>query len=316
VSREPPAAKGIHHDHRNPTIIVRGRLVLGGKLSRRGAYDVLVSSDSSTPMRARLANATERLISQCMSAHGQTYYPELTPVGKAQAVSRLIPVVPTYGSLASRQVNGYGLYARAVTKAAAKREPPTSAMTEDQYIGGLPASTRAGYSTLLFGSATYALKVTLPEGVVSTIRSGGCRATAVDRLYGSVARYAFAFEGASLLTLHFIDQIKASKPFRASLRNWSACMRADGDDYADPNAAYNSLATQYDAQGPVASLRQRELRVGTDDLTCAHRTKLLQTVQALQSQPTRWLTKLELGQLLTITRIDQAALTRADKLRL
>jgi hypothetical protein len=193
----------------------------------------------------------------------------------------------------------------------AKREPPASAMTEDQYIGGLSASTRAGYSTLLFGPATYGLKVTLPEGVVSTIRSGGCRAKAVDQLYGSVARYAFAFEGASLLTLHFIDQIKASEPFKASLRNWSACMRADGDDYADPNAAYNSLAARYDAQGPVAGLRQRELRVATDDLTCTRQVKLLKTIQALQGRPTRWLTKLELGQLLTITQIDQAALTRA-----
>jgi hypothetical protein len=50
-----------------------------------------------------------------------------------------------------------------------------------------------------------------------------------------------------------------------------------------------------------------------NDFTCAQHSKLLQTTRTLQAEPTRWLTTTEVRQLLTITQIDQAALSRADK---
>ena len=282
----------------------------------RAAVEVLITAGGPPTRQADLSNAVELLIQRCMHAKGLIYYPGHTSPSDSASDAKTLAEFPEYQNLAERQANGYGLYRHAVQSSRARKKNGAGPIAKQQpneeatYTASLSAPAQLRYAVALFGAIGEELTVQLPGGARSVVRSGGCRASAVTTIYGSVPRYIFAVEGASLLFDDLINVVQASPIFKAGLRNWSRCMEKRGFPYTSPSVAFNSLAHGYVAKGPSRSLRHREIAVAVADLECAQRVMLLQTTSALQLHEAGKLGSLATRQLLEIVQIDQQAFTQ------
>jgi hypothetical protein len=267
-------------------------------------------ASASPADQAKLSNAVERLTQECMSGKGLTYFPTYVP-SPSSGTGNPLPEFPAYSGMASRRANGYGMYAIAVKAAAAKRSPGRHQVIPSQsaYENAMSSSKLQAYEDALYGPPGQTVVIDLPGGAISTARSGGCRAEAVTRLYGSVQSYIYAFEGEPLIYDYFINQVEAAPPFKTAVHRWSACMQRSGFTFPTPNAAFDDLAQQYDKRGPTRSLRRREVSIATADQSCAMRVSLIKTTTDLQGKAMANLSAVLRRQVQTIDRTDQLALS-------
>jgi hypothetical protein len=281
-----------------------------------GSFAILMTSGTAAVMESTLANSVQTLIQRCMRARHFAYFPVPQSATSLDGGSVQVPELPAYGSLAQRRVHGYGLYSAAVRASRTRqkrdmsRGPAAAAARNDAYVASLPAAAQASYSTAEFGPVSDVLTVALPGGAQAQVRGGGCRAAAVRRIYGSVAGYIQAVEGAPLLTDQLITRVEADPAFAAAVRAWSRCMAARGFRYQSPNAAYNSLSGEYRARGPSAGLRHREIAVAVADFRCAQAVSLLRITAALQHEEAGRLGTRSEAQLRLITETDARAARR------
>lgn len=278
-----------------------------------------MTTDTVAVMDSTLANTVQTLIQRCMRARHFAYYPTLESAASLEAGSVQLPELPAYGSLAQRRVHGYGLYSAGARASGTrpKRGPDhgsaaAPAAHGSAYFASLPAPAQARYTTAEFGPPSDVLTVALPGGVQAQVRSGGCRGAAVRRIYGSVAGYIQAVEGAPLLTDQLINRVDANPAFVAAVHAWSRCMAGRGFRYQSPNVAYDSLSGEYRAQGPSTGMRHREMAVAVADFRCAQAVYLLRVTAVLQHEEAGRLGARSEAQLRLITRIDAQAARQAQ----
>jgi hypothetical protein len=282
----------------------------------RADLAILTLSGTATVMEADLANAVEGLIQRCMRAKRLVYYREPERARPGFGPARM-PEFPAYTSLAQRRADGYGPYADTVAAAracggAGRASGRSPAEREVAYVGSLTSAARASYLTAELGPASEVMTMALPGGPRAQVRDGGCRGAAVRSIYGSVADYVLAVDGAPLLSDELLAAVESSPRFVTALGAWSRCMAGHGFRYTSPEGAYTGLSREYQVTGPASGLRRRETAVASADYQCAQRTSLLRTTAAVQHTQAGRLGATAEAQLRQITRIDAQAARRAQ----
>jgi hypothetical protein len=276
---------------------------------------VLTDSSGTQEAETKTSYALEVLTQQCMQEKGLIYY-VTPPADNTPATGETtLPEFPVYTSLAQRQTNGYGDFAKFEQQALSGQNPTIQHPDqEDQYLRSLSGTAQQNYTATELGPPGDTISFTLPGGLQGTIAAGGCRAAGAKKIYGSVANYVQATEGRPLLTDILLHNVESSAAFTAVVRNWSACMAASDFSYASPSVAYDAIGTDYAQVGPTQAMRQREIAVAVSDLECARKVSLFQTVTRLQDQDAARLGRTLEGDLLRITQIDTVAAKRAAAL--
>ncbi len=197
---------------------------------------------------SQLAAAHTELVSACMKRYGFAY-----SVSTASAPSVRLPANESrYGVMTPDQARyGYHFMAEEM-----KRLQPAAAPAHDA-----PKVTPA-MASVLTGTA---------GGPVNgrSVPSGGCNAEATAKLGGRNGRYGDPDIAESIQADSFTrsqSDVRVLKTFAA----WSACMRAGGYHYKDPNAATNDPRWSSSAE-PTAA----EIATARADVACKRRTDLV-----------------------------------------
>jgi len=280
---------------------------------------MLRSQGPPATTQSQANNAVEVLKQRCMRVEGMIYYPIMETV--AQDSQPAVLEFPPYGSLAQREAEGYGLYARAVRHTEAgpqsgstDNNPSHATDPEDAYIRSLPAASQDRYHQALFGVADDQISVTLPTGAKLRSPGSGCTAQAEQAVFGSVVNYDLATTGMQMLSVGFMGLVQSSPKYRTVVHGWSACMAGRGFRYANPYGIWNYFAAQYAAHGPTQSLRRGEIAAAVADWKCAKKMSLVPVTMAAQQAETGRLGKNLERYLLRIIEIWRYAARQAAKL--
>lgn len=243
------------------------------------AWNLLMATPSTENDDQRLAAAVSLSIKRCMGQKGLLYFP--TRIDEIPTPYRVsLPEYPTIYSLSSRKVNGYGLYENAVQ---VRRGKGKSALgSESQYISKLSPRRRSTYYLALQGDGAHSIKLILVDGIHVRDSIGGCQAFGARAIYGSIAGYVMAVTGVSMVRVAFYQHVRSSVRFRALTQSWARCMAKHGLTYANPMAAYEGLASEYDRGGPSNKLRFEEIKTAIIDFNCASEMHLIERTIALQ----------------------------------
>ncbi|MGW0756965.1 hypothetical protein ACWD1Y_10840 [Streptomyces sp. NPDC002814] len=127
------------------------------------------------------------------------------------------------------------------------------------------------------------MSVDLPGGGTVETTAGGCRARALDRLYGDFRAWFHADRTAENLKPLYVPDIVKDARFKRALKAWSTCMNKAGHPYADPPSIRRDLARL--TQGlSRADARSTEVELAVAEATCATDTPLLRTARALERE--------------------------------
>ncbi|MDF3139934.1 MULTISPECIES: hypothetical protein [unclassified Streptomyces] len=145
-------------------------------------------------------------------------------------------------SIAERQGGGYVLsdlgWARKYGYGTGLEEQANKNRLADPnnaYAGKLSRPELIRYNTALDGSPGNGwVSVDLPGGGTVQTTAGGCRAQALDRLYGDFRAWFHADRTAENLKPLYAPDIVKDTRFKRALTAWAACMNKAGHPYADP----------------------------------------------------------------------------------
>src|SRR5215467_144772 len=236
---------------------------------------VLTTSSGTALAAAEVNNAYEVLVQRCMESQGFVYY--LRTLTAADFGGLGLPGLPQAStSLAAREVNGYGIYSRAVQDAANPGGAGGGLSQEELYIRALSAATQPKYVMALSGPESRRISVTLPGGGTASVTTGGCQGREQRQIYGSATNYLLAVTGQSLLADQLYKAVTTDPALVAVVAKWSKCMAEHGFKYSSPVILWNSLYTRIHRR-PTLALRNLEIRVAVTDYKCAMSVALVAT---------------------------------------
>ncbi len=274
---------------------------------------VLTNAGATTFTTAQVSNAFDALVQRCMESRGFVYYG--TQQTAAAFANANLPGVPqAFISLASRQANGYGFYDQAVQSSSEPGSQSPGVNAEEKYVDSLHGARYANYITALSGHGQR-LSVDLPGGGTVSVPSGGCRATAERRLYGSTAGYVQVTTGLSLLFDQLYNSVTSEPAFTAVTGKWSKCMAGNDFRYETPVDLWNTLDARIDRH-PTPALQKIEIKISVADYHCAQMVGLVATVQRLQNMDVKYMSRALAGDLAQVTQIDARALKIAKSLHI
>jgi hypothetical protein len=276
------------------------------------ARTILLDGGETPGVQALLDGSVQAIVRRCMNAQHLRYFPTASDT-REPSVSDL-PEFPAYGTLATRQADGYGEFTTSTETADNQGGMPAD--EEDRYVRSLQPAAQARYSEALFGPVSSDRAFALPgAGPLSEGPTGGCQGTAESELDGSVARYMEAVEGPGVLRLILTRQVESSPRFTAAMTAWSRCMSGRGFQYGSPWNAWNDFADRFARQGVSSGLRRRETRVAVADWECASTVGLVSVTIRLQERCISALSATLRTDLLEISSIEALAIARAHALR-
>lgn len=202
----------------------------------------------SDAQASRLVAAHAELIAACMKRYGFTY-----PVAIASSPNGQLPANESrYGVMTTEQAR-YGYHFMAVEM---RRQQAGAAPAQSQ-----PEVTPA-MAAVLSGRTS---------GPVNgrTVPSGGCNAQATADLGGKNGRYGSPDVAESIQADSFARSQRDARVLNV-FEAWSACMRAKGYAYKDPNAATNDPQWAASADPTGA-----EIATAQADVACKRRTNLV-----------------------------------------
>ena len=261
-------------------------------------------------------NATQAATQRCMHARGLVFYPFFQPTAEAATMATLVPGVPQAAiSLAARQANGYGFYAKGVRHAT---HPGSGGRPdrEDKYLASLPAGEKHRYLKALFEPGSAKLSVTIPgiNGHAEQVATHGCVAAARRQVYGSLANFVLVVIGWRQLQGH-LKPVQADPAFSAVIARWSACMAGHGYQYPSPDNLWNRLGPRV-YTSPTPAHRALEIRTALQDYRCSQAVRLIPTIKALQVSHARYVSKAVAHDLTRITHILAHVLKAARSLHI
>lgn len=271
------------------------------------------SAVRSTPMvheltgaqQARIDRAELRVVKSCMARQGFPYW--ITPPIPAED-RPAFEVAFVQDDVAWARKHGFGgLIQHRVM--AAKADDPNAA-----YRKSLSPAERVRYSHALGGSPhSHMLVVRLPTGGHVATSTDGCMADATKKLYGDSAKWFRANKTVTNLNPLYVPKLVRDRRFTAALASWSRCMRhTTGHTYADPDAVQSDLAKRTKGMSP-AQAHPVEVRLAVAEASCAHTSSLSATIHRLARVYSAPVRKRYAQQIETRSRMQHAALARADR---
>jgi hypothetical protein len=252
---------------------------------------------------AAVQRIQEQLVGRCMRKSGFPYWPEPVPT---------VPDLLSHGYVLTdihwAEKYGYGK----VLDEQADKARLTDRNTA--YANKLSKGELSRYNADLFGTPANGLvTVNLPTGGTVRTTENGCQAEATRRLYGDLRVWFRAEEVATNLTPLYAPDILKDPRFRTAVGLWSACMRARGHRYANPQEIRQKLPVI--TAGPRGTARQAaEVKLAVSEATCATSTPLAKTAHVLEGYYRAKKLQRYRGAIATYQRLSLSALSRAKSL--
>ncbi|MFD5102114.1 hypothetical protein [Streptomyces albidochromogenes] len=192
-------------------------------------------------------------------------------------------------SVADRQGNGYVLtdigWAKRYGYGSELDRRAEKARLGDRnaaYTRSLPKPDLVRYNTTLDGSPSHGvLSVDLPAGGTVQTTRDGCRAEAMEQLYGDFPAWFRAKKTAQSLTALYAPDILRNKRFKDAVGAWATCMDKAGHPYADPPEIRAKLHRLTRGLSPSRA-RDAEVELAVAEATCATTTPLVRTARSLE----------------------------------
>lgn len=219
---------------------------------------------------SRLVAAHTELVSACMKRYGFDY-----GVATAKAPSEQLPANESrYGVMTPDQAR-YGYHFMAVEMS---RQQAGTAPTQ------APPKVTPAMAAVLSGRT---------GGPVNgrSVPEGGCNAEATTELGGKNGRYGNPDIAESIQADSFTGSQSDARVLKA-FAAWSACMRASGYDYKDPDAATNDRRWAASAEPTGA-----EIATAQADVACKRRTNLVGIWSSVEAAYQRAAIELNAGSL-------------------
>ncbi|NBM15724.1 hypothetical protein [Streptomyces sp. GC420] len=244
-----------------------------GRPASDGAKDPGRLRDLTYAEQIVVERREEELVRKCMEKAGFRYW-----------------IGPVAG-VADRQGNGYVLddvgWAKQHGYGGRLDERAERAQLGDRnaaYARSLSRAEARRYDTALDGTPSRgAVSVELPLGGVVLMPRDGCRATAMDQLYGDFPAWFRAKKTVGSLTALYAPDIVEDPRFVQALGQWAECMRSAGRPYADPQLIRRKLPGLTRGMSPAAA-HAVEVELAVAEATCATRTPLVRTARALEKE--------------------------------
>jgi len=141
----------------------------------------------------------------------------------------------------------------------------------------------ARYTSALNGNPSSSggmVSVTMKDGAVFGVPSGGCWARARSRIYGSLEQYLREDYSFQQLDRNITQAIVSSKEFGAMLAEWSTCMKNSGFAFETPSDAITSVREAY-GSGATGSVLPIDIATASADEACQNKAKMVQHLNAL-----------------------------------
>ncbi|WP_328501898.1 hypothetical protein OG828_20005 [Streptomyces sp. NBC_00457] len=217
--------------------------------------------------------AEQMLVKECMEEKGFKYW-----VGALPAVDDLKGDGAFLTDVGWAKRHGYG------SRLQKKAQNVHRDDRNNAYAKTLPREERARYSDTLLGSmSSGTLTAELPTGTTVQTSRDSCLADAKGRLYGDFETWFRAEKTATNLTPLYQSDLVKDRRFTAAVKQWSACMRAAGHDYADPPEAREKLPELTKGLSEEKAYAV-EVGLAVAEATCANETPLARTARALDNE--------------------------------
>ncbi|WP_151481285.1 hypothetical protein [Streptomyces albicerus] len=245
--------------------------------------------------------AEQLLIKECMADRGFPYR-----IGALPTVDDLKGNGAFLTDVGWAQRNGYGSRLHTRTQ---HIDDPNGA-----YAKALPRKEGIRYTDALLGSPSSAmLTAELPTGGTVRTPRDSCLADARGRLYGDFETWFRAEKTATNLTPLYAADLAEDRRFTDAVKQWSACMRTAGHDYATPTKAREGLPELKKGLSEEKAYAV-EVRLAVAEATCAGRTPLTRTTRALEAEYREKLPSRYDDALAAHQRMSLDALARAEKI--
>ncbi|MCX4906001.1 hypothetical protein [Streptomyces sp. NBC_00878] len=220
-----------------------------------------------------LQRAEALLVKKCMEAEGFKYW-----LGWLPTVDDLKGGGYVLTDVGWAKKHGYGSRLKDKLQDV-QRDDPNSA-----YANALPKEERVRYSkTLEGGPSSGMLTAELPAGGTVQTPRDSCQADAKGRLYGNFETWFRAEKTATNLSALYVPDLIKDKRFVNAVKDWSACMREAGHDYADPPEIRERLSKVTKGLSTEKAFAA-EVDLAVAEATCATETPLADTARTLQTE--------------------------------
>jgi hypothetical protein len=276
-------------------LVLCGLVVVAGvfALNRPGPQAVAAGPPVTAQDKALLRGAEQRLIRECMSAAGFTYY-EKAPAPKSTEPD--FPYVVT--DVAWARANGYG------ARPTAPPADPTA-----RYFAGLSKDQQDAWRKTLVGSGKQ-ISVELAPGERLSVSDKGCIASARRTLYGDLPQWFKVRRTVDNLEFLVQDKVRRDQRYGAALAGWAGCVKDRGYDAKGPGELREIVAKRNDGRASAA-VRAAELDAAVVEATCANSTSLAATLRELEPEHRAAVTADHRRELAELNVFEQAALPRA-----
>jgi hypothetical protein len=253
------------------------------------AADTADSSGSSQPQKATKAKsqgrkltdaeqilvqrAEELLVRKCMAGEGFKYW-----VGPLPTVDDLKGSGYVLTDVDWVKKHGYGSRLQEKIQNAQRND------SNHAYANALPQKDRVRYSKALEGGPSGGmLTAELPGGGAIQTPRDSCQADAKDQLYGDFEAWFRAEKTATNLTPLYVPDLLKDKRFVSAVKEWAACMREAGHDYADPPEIREKLSKLTKGLSDEKAYAA-EVELAVAEATCATGTSLSGTAHTLEDE--------------------------------
>ncbi|WP_033341598.1 hypothetical protein [Catenuloplanes japonicus] len=210
-----------------------------------------------------LRQASERLIAQCMHAHGFAYAEQPPPVEDRQFRYVLDDV-------GYAREHGYG--------ALTGRRDETAHDVNDGNLAALSPARRKAWQYRLMGAGNQ-LTVDLPDAGRLSAPDNGCRAESHRTLFGDLQGWYRARRIVDHVDNYVAGQVTRAPEYVTALSEWGACVRAHGYAASTPQELRALVTTEL--PGPPAA---PEIHAAETEAGCAVTTGFTGTVGALDQR--------------------------------
>jgi hypothetical protein len=231
--------------------------------------DALMHGDAE--QRRILFEAEQAALKRCMEQKGFSYTPiPYSVVERDNAAKDRVVARP--GDVEYARLHGYGLVEHEVWKS--QFPEPTE---NDKRLATMSESQRMAWQRAFMGDPGNVIE---PEQSMS-FDPGSCTSMARTEVYGDVNQHAnLEFQLQDLQRQVFL-KAREDQRVRDSLEQWKKCMAQSGYDFESPEAALESLYSEFivpsgaegqsdNGRGPkdVDALKSKEIKVATADAEC------------------------------------------------
>ncbi|MEU0099247.1 hypothetical protein [Streptomyces sp. NPDC006267] len=233
------------------------------------------SADETT----RLHDTVQRAVAECMDDRGFTY--RLQPARSDRRAAETSP----YGllSAAVSRADGYGVVGGLLSGGEAAPSDANAAA-----VAGLGEEQGKRWREALLGREKDMREVLVPDGPTLRYSPSSCEVRGREEVYGKGWDVVlFTVETAAN---GVVEAVEEDAGYRASLRDWSACMAERGHDFPDlraPRAEFAARAERAKSPAELRALGEEEIETASRDHACERNVRLHEATAEAQKRVER-----------------------------